>query len=385
MSRAPSTVLALIVLVGLATPVVAAEPDPVMTDDPQVIPGEVIVTYRDGMAREQAQARGLAVMADLGTPGRAAPALVSTGGRAVSDVVAELKADPAVAQAEPNYRVQLVDEGAIAALAVNDPQTSGQYSLDRMRVRDAWSRETGAGNLIAVLDTGVQFSHPDLAGRVVRGRDFVNDDTSAADDNGHGTWVAGIIAANSNDGYGIAGIRWSDKIMPVKIMNREGTGSTSDLIAAIRWSADQGADVINMSVGGVPYSQIMQDAVSYAFAKGAVLVGAAGRVVEVRVKPLDSPWSDAWIVAAWAPGFTRFLHTWLAEQQAGTEASLRSELYMGHVVQAAVRAQWEAATQDNIAEVADATWFFSEVRRLYGFDVPGVDYEAETEVDVAWP
>ena len=276
MSRAPSTVLALIVLVGLATPVVAAEPDPVMTNDPQVIPGEVIVTYRDGRAREQAQARGLTVMADLGTPGRAAPALVSTGGRAVSDVVAELKADPAVAQAEPNYRVQLVDDGAIAALAVNDPQTSGQYSLDRMRVRDAWSRDTGAGNLIAVLDTGVQFSHPDLAGRVVRGRDFVNDDTSAADDNGHGTWVAGIIAANANDGYGIAGITWSDKILPVKIMNREGTGSTSDLIAAIRWSADQGADVINMSVGGFPYSQIMQDAVNYAFAKGAVLVGAAG-------------------------------------------------------------------------------------------------------------
>jgi len=275
-SRALSTVLALIVLVGMATPVAADEPDPVTTDDPQVIPGEVIVTYRDDKARQHAQARGLAVLADLGTSGSGAPALVSTRGRAVTDVVAELRADPAVAQAEPNYRVQLVDDGAVAARAVNDPQTTGQYSLDRMRVRDAWSWETGAGNLIAVLDTGVQSSHPDLAGRVVPGHDFVNDDANAGDDNGHGTWVSGIIAARANDSYGIAGISWSDKILPVKIMSREGTGSTSDLIAAIRYSADRGADVINMSVGGFPYSQIMQDAVNYAFAKGAVLVAAAG-------------------------------------------------------------------------------------------------------------
>ena len=276
MSRALSTLLALLVVIGLAAPVAADEPDPVTSEDPQVIPGEVIVTYRDGNVRERLHARGLRVLADLGVPGRGVPALVSTGGRSVNAVVAELEADPAVASAEPNYRVQLVDDGSVAAVDVSDPITSGQYSLDRMRVRQAWSRSTGGGNLIAVLDTGVQAGHPDLAGRVVRGRDFVNDDENAADDNGHGTWVAGIIAASANDGYGIAGISWSDKILPVKIMNREGTGSTSDLIAAIRWSADKGADVINMSVGGFPYSQIMQDAVNYAFAKGAVLVGAAG-------------------------------------------------------------------------------------------------------------
>ena len=127
-----------------------------------------------------------------------------------------------------------------------------------------------------MLDTGVQVSHPDLAGRVVRGRDFVNDDTNAADDNGHGTWVAGIIAANANDGYGIAGISWSDKILPGQDHEPRGHRQHADLIAAIRWSADKGADIINMSVGGFPYSQIMQDAVNYAFDKGAVLVGAAG-------------------------------------------------------------------------------------------------------------
>ena len=108
------------------------------------------------------------------------------------------------------------------------------------------------------------------------GYDFVNTDSNAADDNGHGTWVAGIIGAKPNDGYGIAGISWSDKILPVKIMSREGTGDTSDLTAGIIWAADHGATVINMSVGGFPATSYVQDAVNYAWNKGVVLVGAAG-------------------------------------------------------------------------------------------------------------
>jgi len=276
-SRAISILLALIFLAAAALPVAANEPDPPATAAAgEIIPGEVIVQFSEGTGAEVAQEHGLAVEAELGAPGEGGPALVSTEGRSVAQVVAELKADPSVEQVEPNYVVQLVNEGAVAAVGVNDPQTGGQYSLDRMRVRDAWSLSTGGSNVIAVLDTGVQYDHPDLAGRLLPGYDFVNNDNDASDDNGHGTWVSGIIAANANDGYGIAGISWSDKILPVKIMNREGTGSTSDLLAAITWSADQGADVINMSVGGFPYSQLMQDAVNYAFSKGAVLVGAAG-------------------------------------------------------------------------------------------------------------
>lgn len=277
MSRATSILLALLFGAAAALPVAATEPDPPATAAAgEIIPGEVIVQFSEGTGAEVAQEHGLAVEAELGAPGEGGPALVSTEGRSVARVVAELKADPSVEQVEPNYVVQLVNEGAVAAVGVNDPQTGGQYSLDRMRVRDAWSLSTGGSNVIAVLDTGVQYDHPDLAGRLLTGYDFVNNDTDASDDNGHGTWVSGIIAANVNDGYGIAGVSWSDKILPVKIMNREGTGSTADLLAAITWSADQGADVINMSVGGFPYSQLMQDAVNDAFSKGAVLVGAAG-------------------------------------------------------------------------------------------------------------
>ncbi len=277
MSRVLSILIALIVLVATALPVAADEPEPPTTPlAGEVIPGEVIVEFREGEGSEAARDHGLAVVAELGAPGKGLPTVVSTEGRPVDEVVAELKADPSVVAVEPSYVVQVVNEGSVAAVGVNDPQTGGQYSLDRMRVRDAWSLSTGGSNVIAVLDTGVQYTHPDLAGRLLPGRDFVNDDDDATDDNGHGTWVSGIIAANANDGYGIAGISWSDKILPVKIMNQQGTGSTADLMAAIIWSADQGADVINMSVGGFPYSQLMQDAVNYAFSKGAVLVGAAG-------------------------------------------------------------------------------------------------------------
>jgi subtilisin family serine protease len=287
-SRAPGTLLVLLlILLATATPVAANEPAapkaPAVLDDApdgpvpgaaaagEVVPGEVIVKWRNAdRGPKVARTRGLAVVAEVGAPGKGL-SLVATRGRPVDAVVAALQADPDVEYAEPNYVVSLA-----GSVSVNDPQTSGQYSLDRMRVRHAWGRSTGASNLIAVLDTGVQSGHSDLKGRVVKGYDFVNDDTGAGDDNGHGTWVAGIIAANANDSYGIAGISWSDRILPVKIMNANGTGSTADLASGIYWAAGKRADVINMSVGGFPYSQAVLDAVNYAWNKGAVLVGAAG-------------------------------------------------------------------------------------------------------------
>jgi type VII secretion-associated serine protease mycosin len=285
-SRALSTLLALLLLIAGVVPVAAADEKtaaqdadapPTVASTGEVVPGEVVVMFHDPDAAPRvAKARGLAVVAALGVPAKGMPSVLSTAGRPVDQVLGELRADPNVAYAEPSYRVHVVNEGVVAAVGVNDPMTAGQYSLDQMRVRDAWALSKGGSGVVAVLDTGVQANHPDLSGRVLAGYDFANDDSNAADDNGHGTWVAGIIAAKPNDGYGIAGISWSDRILPVKIMTREGTGSTSDLIAGIRWAADHGATVINMSVGGFPYSQGVQDAITYAWNKGIVLVGAAG-------------------------------------------------------------------------------------------------------------
>ena len=294
MSRAVATALSLLVLLAGAMPVAASD-KAALDDAPlvgEIVPGEVVVGWRNpDRGAIVLRARGLALVTELGHRGQGAPAMVlSTRGRSVDAVIAELKADPAVAYAEPNYLFSLPESeveggvagvvpggsGAIAGVAVNDPQTGGQYSLDRMRVRDAWSRSKGGSNLVAVLDTGVQAGHTDLHGRVAKGYDFVNNDSGASDDNGHGTWVAGIIAANANDHYGIAGISWTDRILPVKIMDGNGTGSTADLAAGITYAANRGADVINMSVGGFPYSQAIQDAVNDAWNRGAVLVGAAG-------------------------------------------------------------------------------------------------------------
>ncbi len=271
--RAIPAAFAMLILLSMATPVGAQDPEPVTTPlEGAIVPGEVLVRWRSAEAApEGARRQGLRVIAELAGPSGAGATLVSTAGRPVADVVAALTSDPMVDAVEPNYVVQLAD-----AVVVNDPKTAGQYSLDQMRVRDAWSVSTGGDGIVAVLDTGVQANHPDLAGRVLPGYDFVNDDSNAADDNGHGTWVAGIVASSANDGYGIAGISWSDKILPVKIMDRQGTGSTADLLAAISWAVDHGATVINMSVGGFPYSQILQDAVNDAWAEGVVLVGAAG-------------------------------------------------------------------------------------------------------------
>ena len=281
MSRALSIALSLVVLLSVVAPVAGKEPAPdpaasvtALPEAAEVIPGEVVVGFHE-LARGQEALRSRGLIAQRVTEGSAPFAIVATAGRPIDQVAAELRADPAVAFAEPNYVVRLADDGELA-VAVNDPQSPNQYSLDQMRVRSAWSFTTGAANVVAVLDTGVQFNHPDLAGRLLTGHDFANDDTNAADDNGHGTWVSGIIAANANDGYGMAGISWSDKILPVKIMTGEGTGSTGDLAAGITWAADRGADVINMSVGGFPYAQAIQNAVNDAWNKGAVLVGAAG-------------------------------------------------------------------------------------------------------------
>ncbi|MGH2427351.1 MAG: S8 family serine peptidase [Candidatus Limnocylindria bacterium] len=288
-ARAFAPLLALVLLFPVAAPAAGAEPQTAApaaegepeiarSGEPEIIPGRVVVGWRDAArAATITRSRGLAVLETLDAPAKdPTPTVVSTEGRPVDQVIAELSADPAVAYAEPDYVVHLANEGAVTDVAVNDPLTRDQYSLDRMRVRDAWAIERGGSGIVAVLDTGVQFNHPDLTGRLVAGHDFVNNDSNASDDNGHGTWVAGIIAAKPNDGYGIAGISWSDKVMPVKIMNEDGRGETSDLTSGIVWAANNGADVINMSVGGFPSTTYVQDAINYAWDKGVVLIGAAG-------------------------------------------------------------------------------------------------------------
>jgi subtilisin family serine protease len=118
--------------------------------------------------------------------------------------------------------------------------------------------------------------HPEFAGRIVSGYDFVNEDADASDDQGHGTHVAGILAAAMDNGHGSVGIAPGVRIMPVKVINASGSGLWSDIAQGIVYAADHGAQIINLSLGGPVASQVLSDAVRYAAERGAFLVAAAG-------------------------------------------------------------------------------------------------------------
>jgi len=136
---------------------------------------------------------------------------------------------------------------------------------------------------IAIVDTGIQLSHPDLSSRLWRGSrgeygyDFANSDDDPSDDNGHGTHVAGIAGAQSQNGIGVRGVmgEWS-RLMAIKTQASDGGGFLSSLVNGIRWAADHGADVINVSIDGRDKNPVLEDAIQYAIAKGATVVVAAG-------------------------------------------------------------------------------------------------------------
>ncbi len=158
----------------------------------------------------------------------------------------------------------------------NDSLRGRQWSLDRLRAEQVWRKSKGRGVVVAVVDTGVQADHPDLKGRVLKGRDFVEHDRNAADRNGHGTHVAGIIAANAGNKRGIAGLAPQARILPVRVLNSAGSGNTADASRGIVWAVNKGADVINLSFAGKDLDVQMQKAVRYAVNKGVVVVAAAG-------------------------------------------------------------------------------------------------------------
>lgn len=190
-----------------------------------------------------------------------------------------LRADPTVEYVEPNYRMSL-PEGAdmrsnlpVAEANVNFP---GAYGPKLTQGLQAHAKTTGQGQVIAIVDTGVDLKHPDLAQRMVAGTNTVDARGTANDDQGHGTNVAGIAAADNNAQAGITGMAPGAKIMPIKVLGADGSGSDASVAEGIRWAADHGATVINLSLGGPSASQTGADAVKYALSKGVVVVAAMG-------------------------------------------------------------------------------------------------------------
>jgi len=170
---------------------------------------------------------------------------------------------------EPNYIYSFRE-------VPNDPEYSKQWNLRSINVESAWDDTKGSGTTVAVIDTGVT-RVPDLKNtKFVPGYDFVNNRPEAEDDSGHGTHVAGTIAQSTNNNYGVAGIAYEASLMPLKVLGNSGGGTVADIAEAIKFAADNGADVINMSLGGGGESQFLKAAIDYAYQKGVVLIAAAG-------------------------------------------------------------------------------------------------------------
>jgi subtilisin family serine protease len=199
-----------------------------------------------------------------------AKAVEVPGARAAA-VTAALRADPNVAYVQIDPQVEKAD------VTPNDPWIAQdrQPELAQMNVPAAWDTTTGAAVTVAVVDTGVN-SVGDLAGKVLPGYDFHNDDSSPSDDEGHGTQAASLIAATPNNNAGMAGVCAQCKILPVKVLGRTGLGYHSDIAQGIIYAAQKGAKIINLSLGGTATSAVLQDAVAYANGKGALVVAAAG-------------------------------------------------------------------------------------------------------------
>ncbi|HEY5952338.1 MAG TPA: S8 family peptidase, partial [Kofleriaceae bacterium] len=206
-------------------------------------------------------------------------------------IIDALSKRPEVEIAEPDAEVSLSPEEAALAPTVttwegfpNDPQYKFQWHMRQIGMPEAWKLADGNGVIVAVLDTGVGYEDygkfhvlPDLKGiEFVKPYDFVSNTKHAGDDHGHGSHVTGTIAQVTNNGIGVTGVARNVKIMPLKVLSAGGSGSVAGIADAIRYAADNGAKVINMSLGGAFPSRVLKKAVEYAHAKGVTVVCAAG-------------------------------------------------------------------------------------------------------------
>lgn len=192
--------------------------------------------------------------------------------QALEAIEAALRKNPKVEYVEKNFI-------ASAELVPNDPGFSGQWHLSAISSPGAWDINTGSSSVvIAVLDSGADINHPDLALNLVAGHNFLDGSNNVYDNgsnSGHGTAVSGVISATGNNGIGVSGVSWNNSIMPLVVV-QDNWATYSAIASAINYAADHGAKVINMSLGGTSYSSTLQSAVNYAWNNGLVSVAAAG-------------------------------------------------------------------------------------------------------------
>lgn len=245
---------------------------PVFTDTEAYVEREMLVAIRDngdGIATMEVQEKyGAVLMEDMAGLGVAH--LLLPDQAEVRDVRTLMEQDRNLDFAEPNYLTRA------SASAPNDPYADYQWNLDMVGAYEAWDISDGSGTLVAVLDTGVRAGGPDGITTLLGGYDAYYNDNDPSDFDGHGTFVAGTIAQRTNNGRGVAGLAPGAAILPVKVLSDQGFGDVRALANGIVYATDQGADVINMSLGSPTSSQTEYRAVQYAYDRDVVLVAASG-------------------------------------------------------------------------------------------------------------
>lgn len=236
------------------------------------VEGELLIGLRAGVGPtgrfKLLREHGATHLEDIGRNGRVlrirVPAL------AMDAMVRRLEGRKEIRFVEKNYEFE-------PALVPNDPQYASQWHLPQIQAPQAWDLTQGsAAGVIAIVDTGVDASHPELAGKLVPGFNFFDNNTNTADVTGHGTEVAGAAGAATNNATGVAGVAGSAPIMPVRVTSATGSATAARIASGIIWAADHGARVINLSFNGMAGNATITSAAQYAHEHGALVVAAAG-------------------------------------------------------------------------------------------------------------
>jgi subtilisin family serine protease len=249
--------------------VAAADAAQAASTAPPPLPGRLVVRGRGGLSSAALQR-----------------ALHAAGARAVDGVAG---VDGTVIEADPATLAGVADslrrsglfssverDQQVRIAEPDDPYYLAQWGLPRGGVPAAWTLSSGAGVTVAVVDTGVDPTHPDLQGQLLPGYDFLNDDADPNDDNGHGTRMTGIVGAACNNSEGVCGVAPGAMVMPIKALDAQGYGPYSAVANGIVYAVDHGARVVNLSLVGAAPSSILQAAVDYAVAHDVLVVAAAG-------------------------------------------------------------------------------------------------------------
>ena len=268
LTRGLSVLLSVGALLGATATSIARAAAP---SSPAEASSRVLVKYRDGTSQADAErAERAAGGTHLGDVHRLGVRVLRVGSDRQAAALESLHRDPHTLYAESDALGRVVG-------VPNDPNWSQQWGPARVKAPLAWDTTFGAAStVVAVLDTGIAAGHQDLAGGLTAGWDFVNGDSDPADDHGHGTSAAGVAAARTNNGLGIAGACGACTIMPVKVADSGGYALWSNLASGITWATDHGARVISMSLAGTSGGTTLSNAVQYAHDRGVVLVAAAG-------------------------------------------------------------------------------------------------------------